>query len=259
MSGPLKKVGESVAKQALKVPRAVSAAEAPFIEPAKESTKETLMPWKGWVGRLIKEKFGDERYKAYRKLFFYLPDDIHDLHQSPNPSTKVPISDKDPALFHQFRNPSPGSQGPVNIPTIELNKDPYDNSFYKTDTTRRFLDPANYFKPVKKARLELMDPNSPDVQEMKEKLKPESSPGNKGVFATGPSSFDPTGLRATMSANHEALEKSLDENMPNHLPTPVWMKNYEEFASWYIERDLPVPLGATGFRTVPYEKRVARW
>lgn len=259
MSGSVKKVGEAVAKQALKTPRAVTAAEAPFIEPAKESTTETLMPWKGWVGRMIKERLGEERYQALRKLVYYLPDETHDLNQIPNPSTKVYYSEKDPSLYRQFRNPSPGSAPAVNIPKRELGADPYNVTYYTRDTARRHLDPAYAYSDIQKVKLELMDPDSPEVQEMKEKLKPTSSPGNKGRFATGPTDFDPTGLRATMSANHDELQKSLDAHMPDHLPYPTWYKKQDEILAWYKERDLPVPMGATGYGTIPTEKRVARW
>lgn len=89
---------------------------------------------------------------------------------------------------------------------------------------------------------------------------PESSPGNKGRFATGPSDFDPSGLRATMSVTWDKLEESLDEHMPDHLPTPEWFGREEEIIRWHEERDLPVPVG--GYYQalkVPYEKRVAMW
>lgn len=207
---------------------------------------------------MVKDTFGEERYQALRKLIFYRPDDIHDMHQIPNPSTKVPISDKDPSLYRQYRHPAPGSEEPVRIPTAEENDDPYDSTYYTRDTSRRNLDKAYPHRDIQFLKLALMDQNSPEVQEMKEKLIPKSSPGNKGRFATGPTDFDPTGLRATMSANHEALEKSLDSHMPDHLPTPVWFDKQEEIVAWYKERDLPVPLGGTGFGLVPTNRRVAR-
>mmetsp|Transcript_7217 Transcript_7217/g.10555 ORF Transcript_7217/g.10555 Transcript_7217/m.10555 type:complete len:263 (-) Transcript_7217:95-883(-) len=259
----LKKAGESVARQALKVPRAVTAAEAPFIEPAKESTKETMMPWRGWVSRMLRSNLGEERYQAMRKLVFYRPDDIHDMNQIPNPSTKVPISATDPTLYRQFRNPSPGSEaGTIRIPKADegsTTEDPYNVSHYSRDTTRRYLDEGNPNKDLQQLKLDLMNPDSPEVQEMKEKMEPQSSPGNKGVFATGPSDFDPSGLRAAMSTNHAAYEESLDANMPDHLPYPVWYDKQDEIVAWYKERDLPVPMGATGFGTVPVHRRVARW
>lgn len=259
----VKKAGEAVAKRALKAPRAVTAAEAPFIEPAKESTKETMMPWKGWIARWLRGTMGEERYQAMRKLVFYRPDDIHDMNQIPFPDTKVPISKDDPTLYRQFRYPSPGSEpGTVRIPKADENcttADPYNNSYYTRDTSRRYLDRANPNNDLQQIKLALMNPDSSEVQEMEENLKPESSPGNKGVFATGATDYDATGLRAAMSTNHEALDAALDSNMPDHLPYPVWYDSQEEIVAWYKERDLPVPVGATGFGTVPISRRVARW
>ena len=43
------------------------------------------------------------------------------------------------------------------------------------------------------------------------------------------------------------------------LPTPVWMSKQEEIVSWYEERDLPVPIGGTGYGLVPTKARIARW
>jgi len=259
----IKKAGKTFAKQSvfLKKARAVPAAEAPSIQPATVSTQTSMMPWKGWVSRFLKEKMGDERFVALQEAFYYRPSDINDLNQIPFPSTKVPISRDDPTVTASFRSPSPGSAPPVRIPKFELGttqEDPYNTSYYKRDTARRYLDTNN--TEVERLKLELMDPNSQEVQDLKDALIPTSSPGNKGRFATGPSDFDPTGLRATMSTNHAALEESLDANMPDHLPYPAWYKDAEKEANWYLERDLPVPCGATGsWVTVPVEKRIAHW
>lgn len=266
MSG-LKKAGEAAAKNvartALKEARAVTAAEAPSIEPAKTSTTETMMPWRGWVARRLKPLMGEERYQAMRKLVFYRPDEIHDMHGMPNPSTKVPLSDKDPSLYRQMRYPSPGSEPPVRVPKADPGTpgdDPYNVTYYSRDTSRRHLDRAYPSNDIQRIKLELMDPNDADVQEMKEHWEnPQSSPGNQGRFATGPSDFDPSGLRASMSTNHEAVEQSLDDNMPDHLPYPDWYDKQDEVIQWYKERDLPVPMGATGYGTVPTHLRVARW
>eukprot|EP00548_Thalassiothrix_antarctica_P004413 CAMPEP_0194131988 /NCGR_PEP_ID=MMETSP0152-20130528/2574_1 /TAXON_ID=1049557 /ORGANISM="Thalassiothrix antarctica, Strain L6-D1" /LENGTH=292 /DNA_ID=CAMNT_0038826889 /DNA_START=29 /DNA_END=907 /DNA_ORIENTATION=+ len=259
----LKTVGEKVVRKALETPRAVTAAEAPFIKPEKESTKVTLMPWKGWMGRLLKKAMGEERYKTVQRIILYKPDDIHDMNQMPIPNTKVHYALKDPTLYRQFRNPSPGSEpGTIRIPKADedcTTADPYDNSYYTRDTARRYLDTANLNNDLQKIKLALMNPNSTEVQEMQENIKPESSPGNKGVFATGKSDFDETGLRAAMSSNHEALDQSLDDNMPDHLPYPCWYYDQDKHLEWYKERDLPVPVGVTGFGTVPVSRRVARW
>eukprot|EP00543_Licmophora_paradoxa_P007929 CAMPEP_0202447958 /NCGR_PEP_ID=MMETSP1360-20130828/6735_1 /ASSEMBLY_ACC=CAM_ASM_000848 /TAXON_ID=515479 /ORGANISM="Licmophora paradoxa, Strain CCMP2313" /LENGTH=258 /DNA_ID=CAMNT_0049065289 /DNA_START=93 /DNA_END=869 /DNA_ORIENTATION=+ len=258
MSSGLKKAGEAVVKTALKEARSVTAKESASVAPAIESSKETLMPWKGWVGRMLKECLGEDRYEAMRQLVFYRPNEIHDMNQIPNPSTKVPLNE-DGSETRQFRYPSPGSEPPVRIPRSDATEDPYNTSYYTRDTGRRGLDPANRNPELQAVKLALMDPNSPEVQEMKEAMQPKSSPGNKGRFATGPTDYDPTGLRAAMSANHQALEASLDANMPDHLPYPEWYNRQDQVIAWYKDRDLPVPFGATGWGITPKEQRVAKW
>jgi len=180
---------------------------------------------------------------------------------------KLHISDKDPSLTHQFRHPSPGSQPPVELRATDPSfgnsaDDPYNVAYYKRDTGRRLTsDPAAMHRDIEQIKLELLPQDDPRVKEAMEEFEkgPGSSPGNKGVFATGKSDYDPSGLRATMSTNWEATEKSLDENMPDHLPTPTWMSKQDEIVAWYEERDLPVAIGGTGFGTVPTHARIARW
>lgn len=240
--------------------RAVSAKEAPSVTPAKESTTETMMPWEGWFSSFLKDKLGDEKYDKLRRAVLYAPDDINDLHQIPRPNLKIPLTE-DGKETAQFRYPSPGSADPVTVPLEDLDADPYATSHYTHDTSRRGRDPAFPDPEQEKLRLDLLPQDDPRVIEAKEKFAegPKSSPGNKGMFATGKSDFDPEGLRATMSANHESLQKSLDASMPNHLPVPEWWDRQEEIIAWYDERGLPVPLGGTGFGTVPREGRIARW
>ena len=243
--------------------RAVSAAEAPNIQPPRtSSTTVSMMPWNKWFQRWLKENVSDKTFQTFREWTAFMPDDIYDLHQSPKPSQKVPISKTDPTMTHMYRYPAPGSQEPAHIPEFEPDEDPYDTGYFKKDTRRRYLSSELGNPEIEKAKLALMDPNDPAVQEEKAKLEagPDSSKGNKGVFATGPTDFDLTGLRATMSVTWDKLEESLDAHMPDHLPTPIWAGKEEEIIQWYKERDLPVPVGAyyTDLK-VPQELRVARW
>jgi hypothetical protein len=258
------KAGEQVP---LGPPRAVTAEEARYILPARESTKTSMMPWKGWIARFLQEQLGEERYKKMRETVFFIHDDPNDLVQSPYPANRdFSISKTDPTVTAQFRYPSPGSQPAVRVPRIEADEDPFDAGHFKRDTRRRYqFSELNYTDPtVAKMQLELMDPDGKD-EEVQEELKkltagPESSPGNKGRFATGPTDFDKTGLRATMSVNWAATNAELDKHMPDHLPTPIWMLSDEDFTKWYQERDLPVPVGAYYEPlTTPTHLRVARW
>jgi hypothetical protein len=184
-----------------------------------------MMPWNGWFSSFLKDKMGSENYDKLRKLVLYRPDHYSGFEQMPRPYMKLHISDKDPSLTHQFRHPSPGSQPPVELRATDPSfgnsaDDPYNVAYYKRDTGRRLTsDPAAMHRDIEQIKLELLPQDDPRVKEAMEEFEkgPGSSPGNKGVFATGKSDYDPSGLRATMSTNWEATEKSLDENMPDHV------------------------------------------
>lgn len=221
------------------------------------------MPWNGWFSAYLKDKLGVERFEKLRKIVLFKPDDIHELNQQVMQTTKVPISE-DGKVTAQYRYPAPGSQPPVRQPSEDkgtLYEDPYFVAYYPRDTARRHLDPAFPNPDVEAVKLSLLPQEDSKVQEAIKALQdgPKSSPGNKGRFATGPSDFDPTGLRATMLTSHATTNKALDANMPDHLPMPDWWDKQEQIVAWYKERDLPVPLGATGWGTVPRHGRIARW
>jgi hypothetical protein len=251
------------AMKVLRPPRAVTVEETPIILPARESNTTSMMPWKGWFLRFLEESvFTPEQYKKFRYFWFFDPEDLYDLQQAPKMTQKVQISKDDPTITHMYRWPSPGSQAPPHIPTLEDDEDPYDSGYYKRDTRRRFKNVED--QNIARERILLLGGN-PDDPEMQAELSrieagPLSSPGNQGRFATGPTDFDPSGLRSTMSATWSEYEKSLDKNMPDHLPTPVWYGKEAEISAWYKERDLPVPVGGVYEDLfVERERRVAIW
>mmetsp|Transcript_5161 Transcript_5161/g.9911 ORF Transcript_5161/g.9911 Transcript_5161/m.9911 type:complete len:267 (+) Transcript_5161:34-834(+) len=257
---------KAVAKAATKAAAkpAASAAGASAAKAPSMSTEETTMPWEGWFTSFLKDKLGEERFESLRRSTVYMPDDPHSLHQAPNPRTKINLTDDEEGPTAQFRYPSPGSQPPVEQPTEDagtMYEDPYVTSHYTRDTARRGLDPAFPNPDIERLKLDLLPEDDPRVQEAKAIFEEgaKSSPGNKGMFATGKSDYDPQGLRASMSASHEALNESLDANMPDHLPYPDWWTKQDEIIAWHKERGLPVPIGGTGWGTVPREGRIARW
>uniref|UniRef100_A0A7S2WAZ1 Uncharacterized protein n=1 Tax=Eucampia antarctica TaxID=49252 RepID=A0A7S2WAZ1_9STRA len=271
MSAPVKKAAETAFKQISKnaktsIPKAsrsVSAAEASSIAPADKSSTETSMPWEGWFSSFVKDKVGDKHFEKLRRLIVYQPDDIRSLSQMTPPDAEVPLTE-DGKTKAMFRYPSPGSQPPVRVPSEDagtMYEDPFVTSSFTRDTMRRHQDPANPNPSLEKLKISLLPEDDERVQEYKAQLEegPKSSPGNKGMFATGKSDFDEKGLRASMSANHAALEESLDASEPDHLPKPDWWNKQDEVVSWYKERELPVPFGATGYGTIPREGRIARW
>jgi len=85
---------------------------------------------------------GPEKYDKLRRLVLYQPDSYTDFEQMSRPANKLGISDKDPNLTHQFRQPSPGSQPPVSMSVEDesfgnAGDDPYDVTYYKRDAGRR--------------------------------------------------------------------------------------------------------------------------
>jgi hypothetical protein len=197
--------------------RAVTKEEAPFVKPSAVSHTESMMPWRGWVDRFLQDKLAKDKYDLLYKTLYFLPNDPYQLLQIPMASAKVPISND--GEMASFREVSPGSQPPVRVPLDDLDADPYDSGYFKRDTRRRYVDPEFPHPDIEKIKLDMQDPNDPEVQAAKEKLAagPKSSKGNKGVFPTGKSDFDPSGLRANMSVSPAALSASLDTYMPNHV------------------------------------------
>lgn len=243
--------------------KSITVAEMKTAIPSSSSTEESMMPWEGWFSSFLKSKMG-EKYQPFRDFWMFRPDDINNFEQMPKPNVKHPITED--GKTHMFRHVSPGSQPPVNIPDADvgtLRDDPFQVTYYPTDTRRRFNDPANPNPELERIKVEMMggDENDPRVQAALKKLEEGtgSSPGNKGMFATGKSDYDPSGLRATMSASHEAMNAELDRNSPNHLPTPCWVDKQDEIIAWYEERNLPIPPGGVGASFIPTEGRIARW
>lgn len=241
--------------------KGVNRGEEKDATPNKTSTTESMMPWKGFWKQFVKEKM---------PFLLWKPDDEFDLYQVPEAATKIKVSRDDPTKTAQYRYPSPGSQAPVKQPTLDdLDDDPYNIAYYPKDTRRRYTsDPANENADNEAIKLELLKKNDgteedPRLIKAIEQLEegPGSSPGNKGMFATGKSDFDPTGLRSSMSANWKAYNESLDERMPDHLPTPEWASRWQEEAAWYEERGLHIPLGASGGEALKMDRehRIAKW
>mmetsp|Transcript_9494 Transcript_9494/g.21057 ORF Transcript_9494/g.21057 Transcript_9494/m.21057 type:complete len:268 (-) Transcript_9494:273-1076(-) len=248
------------------------------VKAAAVASERTFMPWEGWINRFFREKLGEERYQKIKNVVAFRPDDIHNLEQMPRPSTKVPIGSDPDRPFASYRYPSPGSQNAVNVPKESPGHDPYNITYYSRDTRRRerqnIVGVSNKAgaEYVKKHGIQLVSSpteaigdgerptskflNEVDTIAARVKL---GSPGNKGRFATGPSDFDPSGLRATMSTNHEATDASLDKHMPTQLPTSSWMKDEEKLLLMWKEKGLPPSLGAPHKWKIPKEANTASW
>jgi len=249
-------------REELKTLRAVTKEEAPFIKPPKETSEEQMVPWRGWIERLLRDKMNPKTFDTVKGFFYFWPEDPNNLNQFPYASDQHVIS-KDGKETVAMREVAPGSQPFVEIPRHDLDDDPYDSGYFKTDTRRRYVDPEFPNPEVEQIKLEMLNENDPEVVEAKKRLLagPESSPGNGGVFANGKSETQMGGLRAVMSVTNEDLFTELDKHMPDHLPTPTWAANEDEckeLFQWYKDRGLPVPIGGN-FNGVSLKRRIAKW
>jgi len=249
-------------RKELKSIRAVSREEALDIKPPKESHEERLMPSRGWIERLLREKMSPKAFNTAKNFFYFWPEDPNNLNQFPYPDDQHVVS-KDGKESVTMREISPGSQPFVDIPKHDLDDDPYDSGYFKKDTRRRYVDPEFPNQEVEQIKLDMLDENDPEVVEAKKRLAtgPDSSPGNGGVFANGVSETQMGGLRAVMSVTNEDLFKELDKHMPDHLPTPTWAADDEEcrkLIQWHKDRGLPVPIGGN-FNGVSVRRRIAKW
>lgn len=249
-------------RKELEYPRAVSKEEAPFVKPPKETGTEALLPWRGWVERLLKDKMNPKTFDTVKGFFYFWPEDPNNLNQLPYP-TDQHVTSKDGKESVAIREISPGSQPFVEIPRDDLDADPYDSGYFKRDTRRRYVDPEFLHPEVEQIKLDMLDETDPEVVEAKKRLAagPDSSPGNGGVFANGQSETQMGGLRAVMSVTNDDLFTELDKHMPDHLPTPTWAADDEkckELIQWYKDRGLPVPIGGN-FNGVSLKRRIAKW
>lgn len=201
--------------------RAVSKEEAPFVKPPKETSNERMLPWKGWVERLLRDKMSPQAFDKAKGMFYFWPEDPNNLHQLPYPNDQHVFS-KDGKESVGMREVSPGSQPFVEIPREELDSDPYDSGYFKRDTRRRYVDPEFPHPDVEQIKLDMLDANDPEVIAAKERLAagPLSSPGNGGRFANGKSETNLSGLRAVMAVTNEELFSELDKHMPDHVSLP---------------------------------------
>jgi hypothetical protein len=97
-----------------------------------------------------------------------------------------------------------------------------------------------------------------DIQARADAVKP-GSPGNKGVFATGPSHFDPTGLRTAMQTNWEALDAALEMRRPSQLVRNEWEYRQDAVLADLKEKGLPPQAGSPTPFSMPRKARVASW
>jgi len=238
---------------------------------------ETMMPWKGWVGRWLSEKMGAEKYQKLRNFLVFREDDIHNLVGQPE-SARLTMPGVE--RIKGFRYPAPGSRGPVSIPTVDLNDDfaadPYNTGYYWRDTKRNtpamtsFSIVGSAISPEQtklvagavKVTVREEDVENGKMVESVMSLNPAKeqlgSPGNKGVFATGPSDFDPSGLRSAMQTNWDALNKAIAERQPTQLVSYEWEEREQEILQLREEKNMGTYAGDGTKWRMPKKSRLRR-
>ena len=198
----------------------------------------------------------------------FRPEDTFDMHGQPQSAHfKVPGVPR----IQGYRYPAPGDR-PVtpHIPKQDYEgegRDPFNTSYYSRDVKRNSPTKVVYNilseKDAKASGVRIdgslsaqaaLPPGALDVD------KGMGSPGNKSVFATGPSSYDDTGgLRAAMSTSHEKMQASLKKYEPTQLVRYEWEDRQEELIKEWEAKGLP-PCPGGGVRwKVPERSRVASW
>jgi len=236
---------------------------------------ETMMPWNGWVSRLLKEKLGDERYTKLANWAQFRPDDPHGLVGVPEHArTTVAGVDR----VKGFRYPAPGSRPAVEIPSRHMEDDPYDITYYGKDTRRNAKSHVLHIVGSDVTAEEVkMLPNTVKIMEIEEGTDADGSklvkreivlspvdeeigsPGNKGNFATGPSDYDPSGLRSTMQTNWAAMNAELEKHMPTQQVRYEWEEDQEAMLAKWESEGLPVMPGRVMDWDIPEKRNVASW
>lgn len=125
-----------------------------------------------------------------------------------------------------YRFPAPGNLDHPAIPDKTSNRN-YEITHYTRDTTRT-AEPITILR---------VDPSRPAAIETQEFVQiTDGSAGNKNSDVLN---YDPSGLRTTMTASHEALQASLAALQPNHLPESAWAGDAEAIIQEYTKKGLP--------------------
>lgn len=82
------------------------------------------------------------------------------------------------------------------------------------------------------------------------------SPGQKNPAVE---SYDPSGLRSSMTATWTQLDKSLEANRPTHLVRPWWAQHIEKIHEECDRKGIPRVPGKNDFSGLPKEYYELRW
>mmetsp|Transcript_35272 Transcript_35272/g.35931 ORF Transcript_35272/g.35931 Transcript_35272/m.35931 type:complete len:197 (+) Transcript_35272:48-638(+) len=176
-----------------------------------------------------------------RRVILYKPDDPYNLWQMP----PAQVPDDEVERIKGFRYPAPGSRVGARVPIRENEEQVYDIKHYSRDSRNLQKTDELYINASSKPTL-----TAPLVPRI-------GSPGSKNPAVE---SYDPSGLRTTMTANWASLDKALAENAaPNHLVTPEWEKDIEKIWAECDRKGIPRVVGRRMYNSAPASYNEIRW
>eukprot|EP01039_Chlorochromonas_danica_P009368 gene9368-10343_t len=189
---------------------------------------------------LLKKVVPPGLYQQIRNALLFRAEDPNNLHQI-TPQMKVVTGVE---RIKGFRHPSPGSQPTPRIPVRESLDEVYDTSHYTHD--HRNLRTNNVIG---------LHTSQGEVKILPD--KPHLPSHGKRKITLLP--YDPTGLRTTKTTTWEALDKALEKVVPNHLPAPEWLNEFDKICEEREAKGLPAPLGRRMKLTTSADFNEVRW
>eukprot|EP00634_Sargassococcus_sp_CCMP2135_P004058 CAMPEP_0198648208 /NCGR_PEP_ID=MMETSP1467-20131203/3314_1 /TAXON_ID=1462469 /ORGANISM="unid. sp., Strain CCMP2135" /LENGTH=204 /DNA_ID=CAMNT_0044383909 /DNA_START=81 /DNA_END=695 /DNA_ORIENTATION=- len=202
-----------------------------------------------YIGRGMLAKYLPKSVQNFIEGLQFRPQKPSDMEPSPLVRQKLKGVDR----IQGYRYPAPGSRPPARIPRVDNTDDVFDIKFLGKDTRRA---PRNHIIFTNKKCL--------DSEEIKAiTTKAESVKldwGSSGKFGNpAVKEYDPTGLRSSMTATHEALAKSLEEHKPTQLVHYEWWDEQDAIIADAKAKGIPPPPGKPPAWKYPKERYQASW
>jgi len=157
------------------------------------------------LGTVWKKILPASVYDSIKAVLTYRPNDPLNLWQQvPQMQKQVNIE-----RIKGYRYPAPGSREGASVPIRESEDDIYDVKQYSRDP-RNVPDEEQLFVNTSKKTV-LLEPSA--IQKV----------GSPGANIPAVKQYDPSGLRASMTATWKELDIAIAKNAtPNHFPRPDW-------------------------------------
>ena len=217
-----------------------------FKQSIRAAEKLPFLSGNGWISQFV-NSLSPDMQKNLREFFLFKPNDTqNELWPMPRNKHSYPGVERSKG----FRYPSPGSQGPVNIPQVVSDDSIFDTKYLSRDTRRYPREIISW---------------TPGYKLPVESTFPDAEPGGKALGAPGTfgnpavKKYDETGLRSAMTATNPELEKSLLAHMPIHNVHYEYDGIGNQIVEACDKKGIPIPPGRRTPIAVPKRARMARW